>query len=142
MGAGAVMYEDPADRHQAMARLVPMRLPADHFHAPDRATIPAHPQALALGTCHHLVGCGLLGAFRAGPSDFGSDAASWRRGVEIGGGVETADQCQVATIPVSKARQFVGAVAAIARQQELPLGQPVRQDRRQLTEQAWWGFVS
>ena len=58
-----------------------------------------------------------------------------RRIVQVGVGIEEADQAQVTAVPMCEAGQGVGAVTAVAREDELAVGEPVDQDSQHLPHQ-------
>src|SRR5262249_21383220 len=52
-----------------------------------------------------------------------------------------ADQAEVALMPMREAGQGVGAIAAVAGEDELPVGEPMDQDGQQLPHQLRRGLV-
>jgi len=114
-----VVDENPADRHQPFARLVPPTGVADPFHPALSATVPAHGRPSASAAPYHCIGRRELGAFDARTS-FAAFALR-RQGIEVGISMKAADERRMTAVAMTEPRQLVGRIAAIAQKHELSL---------------------
>ena len=111
MRPGQVVDEHPAHRHQPLSCLVPVARAAHHLHVAPAAAVPGHVQ---LGTAEPATtssGVGNLAPLTRGRP---WPAVGRRRFVQVGVGVELADQGQPAASPRREAGHLVRAVVAVA----------------------------
>jgi hypothetical protein len=132
-----VVHEDPADRHEPLARLIPMATSGDDSDVAGPTPIPADRQATTPpGGGDHLPRLGLPRPLDARPTH----AAVRRRRLEkIGFGVQLADQPESVAVPVHKAGDLVGAVTAVAHKEETSAGRAAQQHPQQPAHQLGWG---
>ena len=136
MGPGQVVDEYPKNRYQRRATLVPLARPANYFDIPAATTVPGDVKLFPLGRrSHDRLRSGQLGPLLAGPMARPLAENHRRRIAQVGVGIEEADQTQMTAVPMCEAGQGVGAVTAVAREDELAVGEPVDQDSQHLLHQ-------
>src|SRR5271157_4305605 len=136
MGPGQVVDEYPKNRYQRRATLVPLARPANYFDIPAATTVPGDVKLFPLGRrSHDRLRSGQLGSLLARPMARPLAENHRRRIAQVGVGIEEADQTQMTAVPMCEAGQGVGAVTAVAREDELAVGEPVDQDSQHLLHQ-------
>src|SRR5581483_2628402 len=139
VAARAVPDEHPAQRYQPGPRPVPVAGAAGGLHPPRAAAVPADRQpAEAAPPFDGLAGPGQGAALDPRPAPAG---VARGRLVQVGVGVQLADQRQAGAVAVAEAGDRVGAVARVADEQEGATGEAQQQQSQQPAHQLRRGAV-
>jgi len=103
MGSLHIVNEDPANWYQASTRFIPAAPITDQFYMSVTASIPTDHSRDRLSACDNLRRRRQLTAFDARPAH--SFVNLWRRGVEIGVTVASADEGGVSPMPIIRRRR-------------------------------------
>ena len=144
MRPSPIADEDPAERDQPLAAVIPVGRGGHHLDVAPAAAVPgdiAGRPVRRSGRRHGGLRGGQLLPLRARPMG-GPLAGDQRRGcIQLGVRDEPADQRQSAAMPVREPCHLMAAIAAITGQREMAVREPVQEHGHQTAEQLSGGPV-